>query len=210
MSATPQQHIDIEFTLNPNNDKLFTAVYKYYLPKLVRAYTKKYPSINRDVIRDICVDSIIHARDKAHQYDPKKSQFQTWLYTITYRRIVVYIKKNFYIKYSLDHEITDSVDTHWKDTLTNEPLTPEETEEGYSPQSLLDEIEQFVEDLNSKMSKIWLYHFRHNWDYKYTYAHFDNYTKNGIRASVKKVNDKILEIPRFKEILQSILEEEII
>lgn len=189
-----------------SNDRTFNVLYK-----IIKIYLFEVFYQHNDLMIEAINTTLIKLHTKIHLYDPTKSNFITWIHQVNRIEYLQQIKKSRKKKeysYDVDYNSTDG--THWKDTFSEGIELLEIEKDSPTTQELLKEIEDFVELMDLKMSKIWLYHYRHNWDYKYTYAHFDSYTKKGIRAAVNKVNEKIRAVPEFREALLSMAEDGII
>ena len=100
----------------------FSEAYEKYYTKLLRYI---YPNFIKDEqeAEDIISDSFIKAYDKIDSYDQEKSQFATWLYTVTRNEALGELKKKKKRNtMSLDIEV-DSSSTTFADFIGDESIS---------------------------------------------------------------------------------------
>ena len=96
--------------------KNFVSTYNKYLDKLIFFNTKFVKDM--DIAKDIASDSFIKSLQKIDTYDPEKSAFSTWLFTISRNECIQYLNKSKKIT-SMDR-VVDQEGTTIKDFIEDD------------------------------------------------------------------------------------------
>jgi len=73
---------------NPEHDR-FLAYYHDHKDKLL-IYLMARLNFDRSVAEDLLMDVVLKAYENFHKFDPGKSSFKTWIFTLTHNHLVNY------------------------------------------------------------------------------------------------------------------------
>lgn len=88
---TANETISNEMKFKQKTGEEFSSFYQKYLPKLIYFTTKLCK--DEQLAQDITIDSFMDSLEKIDKYDPEKSRFSTWLFTIARNKAFQELKK---------------------------------------------------------------------------------------------------------------------
>lgn len=72
------------------NEAAFSQLYEMYLPKIFAYVTRRIG--DRDEAEDLTANIFVRVLENMKKFDPKKSSFKTWIYTIATRMMIDYFR----------------------------------------------------------------------------------------------------------------------
>lgn len=85
MDRMAEPHVSID-------EKEFSALYETYMPKIYGYVTRRIN--NKEIAEDIVSKVFERVVEHFSRFNPKKSSFKTWIYTITTRCMIDYFRTN--------------------------------------------------------------------------------------------------------------------
>lgn len=88
-----EDNILIEQIIKHKDQKASNKLYNWYYKEVSGYIKKKYGRLPVDDIDDLCSDAISKSFINLNAFNPKKSSFRTWLYTIAENLVIDYARK---------------------------------------------------------------------------------------------------------------------
>ncbi|MBI2638999.1 sigma-70 family RNA polymerase sigma factor [Candidatus Peregrinibacteria bacterium] len=110
----------------------FSQLYEMYLPKIFAYVTRRIG--NRDEAEDLTSNIFVRVLENMKKFDPKKSSFKTWIYTIATRMMIDYFRTH-------KKKRTESIEM--AETISDPQKNPhEQAQENQQRQKVLSVIDQ--------------------------------------------------------------------